>query len=638
MRRTIPILLLPCALAAQPVCTAWIGTPPASLANSALLRVAPEVHNVTCGDEDVEVRSAGVSLYQFGILANPVNPGSGRRDVHILLPRHPVPEPGKRASLPTGTIGVFVNGVPIENHLVSDSFEGRNLWHYDLTSSLGVDAAHNGMTPMLVELLSDGSRHSPIIGFALDGYPIYGPWGFANGKSGAVRRMRSGYRIREITQRTTWPDGTKLTPGQYGPPVDAANPLGTFSEDYEYIGNSGDLDRFNGRYAVTPEYPEGTYAYFLSTDSQGQLAYPYLMSNQYYGRIAAEVSTAALLADHKGMKLMASSASPQAGVPVSFSFEMAAHPLEYVHEKPIHLIVVSEDLSEFSHIHPERTTGDDYRVDFTFEHGGHYRLYAEFTAPGEGPRIEAIDLQVAGPPKVALPLTVTPGTQRSLGGLSVELTTANPLRAGTDQILSFRLNKTTGLETYLGAWGHFVLIEDGQRNFIHAHPFQTGQPVAEPRTPHRHTAIPLAEPPPDTIEVPVAFPNAGLYKLWAQFQVNGAVQVIPFVLRVEPDSAPVVRTSLGPAIPKDAVRLSVGSGGFVPARIEVPAGKAIGLAVTRDAQPNCASKIVFPDLGITRDLSPGKTVIVQLPAMPARELKFACGMGMYRGLIVAVAK
>jgi len=77
--------------------------------------------------------------------------------------------------------------------------------------------------------------------------------------------------------------------------------------------------------------------------------------------------------------------------------------------------------------------------------------------------------------------------------------------------------------------------------------------------------------------------------------------------------------------------LSVGPAGFVPARIDVAAGKATTLAVTRDARPNCASRIVFPELGITRDLPPGKTVIVQLPAMTAREVKFACGMGCIAG-------
>ncbi len=599
------IFLLPSLACAQPVCTSWIRTSQSTSSSAALNRVLPEVHDVKCENSVAEIRSSGISLYQFGILANPVNPGNGVRDVDIRLPLHPVPETGVHTTLPELATGLFVNGVPIDNHLASASFEGRNLWHYDLIS-------HNQVTGMLANLLSNGSRHSPIIGFALDGYPIYGPWSNAT-------RMRSGYRLRKIARRTTWPDGTQLTPGQYGPPIDKANPLGTFSEDYEFVEGAGDLDRFNGRFTVAPEYPEGTYAYFLSTDASGQMAYPYLLASQYYGTVDPDFSAPIVIARRPGLKLSSDTASPQSGKPVTFSIATTAYPLEYVHEKPIHLIVVSGDLADFSHIHPERTLGDSYHVVHTFEHGGHYRLYADFTAPGEGPRIEAFDVQVSGPPKTSTPSVTS--------ALHADLTAPKPLRAGIDQTLSFRLSTKEGLQPYLGAWGHFVIIETGLRTYIHAHPAGVG--VVE-TAPHTHASLANDAPPPDNIEVPVAFPHAGVYKLWAQFQVNGEVQTLPFVLRVEPGT-PVSATG---AVPVGAIRIRIGTDGFVPSRIEVPSGRVSVLALTRDTQPNCASKIVFPDLGITKDLPPGKTVLLSLPAMPARELKFACGMGMYRGLLV----
>ena len=634
MRLSIRILLCSSVatlcLFAQPVCTSWLRTPQTTNSNPALDRVRPEVHSVACNSDFVDVHSAGISLYPFGILANPVNPAPGVREVSVHIPRHPQPETAAHATVPTGTIGIFINGVPIEDHLYSDSFEGRNIWHYDLNSPIGVDPAHSGMTPMLAGLLNFPERHSPIIGFALDGYPIYGPWGFANAKGGALRQMRPGYRLRNITQRTTWPDGTQLTPGQYGPTIDKINPLGVFSEDYEYVEGSGDLDRFNGRFAVTPEFPEGTYAYFLAMDDKGQMAFPYLLAGQYYGHVEEPAPTPATLATRPGMTLKASAAQIQAGIPVTIGYVFSFSQLEYVHEKPIHLIVVSEDLSEFSHIHPERALGDRYTVVHTFAHGGHYRLYAEFTPPGEGPRLETFDVQVSGPPKPAVPLAVTAHTQQSPEGLQAELTTAASLRAGVDYTLSFRLNSNAGLQPYLGAWGHFVLIGNEHHDFIHAHPMQLGQPVREPSAPHTHSAIPTGTLPPETIDVPVAFPRAGLYKLWAQFQVNGEVQIVPFVLRVLADT----RSTKPQAIPKNAIRLTVGPSGFTPARLEIPAGKATTIAVTRDAQPNCASKMVIPDAGITRDLPPGKTVLITLPAMQAKEMKFACGMGRYRGLLV----
>ena len=61
---------------------------------------------------------------------------------------------------------------------------------------------------------------------------------------------------------------------------------------------------------------------------------------------------------------------------------------------------------------------------------------------------------------------------------------------------------------------------------------------------------------------------------------------------------------------------------------------AATLAVTRSIEPNCASQIVFPTLGIKRELPVGETVLIELPKVSG-ELAFSCGMGMYRGMIVA---
>lgn len=610
------------ALFAQPVCDSWIHSRPA--ASPALVRVQPEVHEVVCGPDAVTVRSAGLSIYQLGVLASPVNPANGIRDVTITIPRNPVPATGKHAALPSLTIGVFTNGIPIENRIGFDSYEGRNLWHYDLNAP----GLATGATPMLTNLLNDGSRHSPIIGFALDGYPIYGPWGYVDGRGGLLKRMRSSYRLRNIVERSSWPDGTKLTPGQFGPTVDAANPAGMFAEDYEFVAGAGDLDRFNGRFSVTPEYPQGTYAYFLSTSDRGELAFPYLLASEFYGQPSVQPGGPVKVGEKPGLTVSASVL--RAGQPVTFEFRAAAT-LEYVHERPMHVIVVSADLAEFDHIHPERGAGDVYRVSHTFAHVGRYRMYVEFTPPGSGPREEFLDVQVAGPTVPVSSLVVSSRAAASPGGLTAELTASPVLLAGTNETLRFRLNSTEGLEPYLGAWGHFVIIGAGLTNFIHAHPTPTGKPAPEPIGPHTHVSLPATDPPPDVIEVPVAFPSAGLYKLWAQFQVRGTVQVIPFVLKVLPGAAPVQAVS---QIPRDAIRVSVSQAGFSPSRIEIPAGHPTTIAFTRDLKPNCASKVVIPDLGITKELPPGKTTLVNLPAMGQKELKFACGMGMYRGLLV----
>jgi hypothetical protein len=115
--------------------------------------------------------------------------------------------------------------------------------------------------------------HSPILGFAYDGNPIYGPYGFEDptDNTSAIVKLQSGY--------------IKKTTRENGPSV-SDYPLGTFIDDYEWIPSiqTGKtiLDRNNGRFCVTPEYPQGTYAYFTTLTSTNEPAFPYLIGENYY--------------------------------------------------------------------------------------------------------------------------------------------------------------------------------------------------------------------------------------------------------------------------------------------------------------------------------------------------------------------
>jgi hypothetical protein len=152
--------------------------------------------------------------------------------------------------------------------------------------------------------------HSPILGWAYDGYPIYGPYGYSdpNSATSGVRRMVSGYVKRDGTNGTTnlttagrtvlpqWAvayqgrSSATLTASEYGPAVSTTRPIGYYMEDYDYLGSLGktqgvdfDLNQYNVRYCVTPEYPNGTYAYFVSIDSSNAAFFPYVVGPQYYG-------------------------------------------------------------------------------------------------------------------------------------------------------------------------------------------------------------------------------------------------------------------------------------------------------------------------------------------------------------------
>jgi len=111
--------------------------------------------------------------------------------------------------------------------------------------------------------------HSPIIGFAYDGNPIYGPFAHETplDPQSPIVRMTSSY-----SRKGSRPNGPSIT--KY--------PLGSFTNDYSYTHKSGSLDENNGRFCVTPDYPDGVYAYFLTIDSNQIPQYPYFLGENFY--------------------------------------------------------------------------------------------------------------------------------------------------------------------------------------------------------------------------------------------------------------------------------------------------------------------------------------------------------------------
>ncbi len=172
---------------------------------------------------------------------------------------------------------------------------------------LGDNINYNSSTKFYSENTSATDwKHSPIIGWINDGLPLYGPYGYSNptDPTSSVRRMVSGYIFRDGTRGTTdlistgrkslplWAqqaqNKTTLTSSQWGPNVSTTYELGHFSEDYDYLGDLGysqgadfDLNKYNARYCVTPEYPGGTWAYFVSIKADGTPWYPYNVGRWY---------------------------------------------------------------------------------------------------------------------------------------------------------------------------------------------------------------------------------------------------------------------------------------------------------------------------------------------------------------------
>ena len=116
--------------------------------------------------------------------------------------------------------------------------------------------------------ITSGFTHSPIIGWAYDGNPIYGPYGYSDAlnTSSSIKRIAGSYRL--VTSSSNRPSTTLY-------------PLGAFIEDYEFVNGLGDLDTSNGRFCKTPDFPEGRYCYFITVDSFGSGIFPYILGKTY---------------------------------------------------------------------------------------------------------------------------------------------------------------------------------------------------------------------------------------------------------------------------------------------------------------------------------------------------------------------
>ncbi|HVS50888.1 MAG TPA: immunoglobulin domain-containing protein [Opitutaceae bacterium] len=322
-----------------------------------------DVQRVAYSANYVYIYTTGLASYVMGNWLTPngtvyTSWPSNRAAIH-RIPRNPTIPTTKQANHGSG--GVLVNGVFVwENgdaqsyanasstsSTASISMSGDGIWNrlagvaetFNFDSANGHQpssgAYHNHINPKALRYqLGDNvtydasaktyseagtpTKHSPIIGWANDGLPIYGPYGYSSAMdaTSGIRRMVSGFVKRDGTNGTdnlattgrvklpVWAASVQgrsqtLSSSQYGPsttatyalgPVNKTCSIGTFAEDYEYLGDLGktqgvdfDLNRQNVRFCVTPEYPSGTYAYFVCIDSSGNTVFPDVINQEYFG-------------------------------------------------------------------------------------------------------------------------------------------------------------------------------------------------------------------------------------------------------------------------------------------------------------------------------------------------------------------
>ena len=298
--------------------------------------VLANVQTVQYSTNNVYVSTKGIPAYPTGPFLDGNPSLASSQNAIFKLPLQPVANTGTLTATTGGNIGIFINGVALFDYRDGVAWNtqanalcggpgnppcpgGPNAnmpWNRDAVPAEkpGFDCSkghpamgnyHHHQNPSAFKLdlqvisticdiydadglyAIDSMQHSPLIGFAYDGFPIYGAYGYKNADgTGGITRIRSGYQLRNINLRTHWADGTDVADG---PAVSSTYPLGYFREDYEFIAHTGAeeyLDASNGRFCVTPEYPNGTYCYFATVDGNWNSAYPYVVGPKFHGVVS----------------------------------------------------------------------------------------------------------------------------------------------------------------------------------------------------------------------------------------------------------------------------------------------------------------------------------------------------------------
>ena len=224
------------------------------------------------------------------------------------------------------------------------------------------------------------------------------------------------------------------------------------------------------------------------------------------------------------MLLTTDPAGVQALKPVELRFEVL-HPdtgnrqveFEKVHEKLLHLFLVSHDLEEFRHEHPRLGRDGMFRLKTMLPHPGTYRLMGDFYPAGGTPQMVPMTLTTRGFENslpMLRPQLIEDREPKKGRNLTVSIRTDPPQpRAGFLTLLFFELSTARGLRKFLGAWAHMFAAKDDLVTMMHAHPT-----IADGGK---------------LIQMNVIFPEPGMYRIWVQVRRGWTVNTVPFTIQVE---------------------------------------------------------------------------------------------------------
>lgn len=349
-----------------------------------------------------------------------------------------------------------------------------------------------------------------------------------------------------------------------------------------------------------------------------------------------------------------------------------------VHEKLFHLIAVSDDLSWFGHVHPEQAPDGRFYLRQSFPRDGRYFLYSDFTPAQGANTVARSEVRVGtGVTRQPQKLVADSTLSKVVDGVQVDLKLSAPLKAGQQALLTYSLSQNgqpvKNMTPYLAAMGHMMAISQNGRDVVHTHTVSAGSdPVTGLSvTPEMSTA----QGPTQTFKLEL--PSGGLYKIWAQFGINGRIVTVPFTFHVQenptmkltnsnltkPAAALAVAATMGTtsmgalahdhtgsahhqghtasgksakpaATPKNAQKITVTlPQGYKNGTATVKAGRPVALTFYLKEDAGCGNSISVPAAKWNKTLKVGQKATVVYTPKKSGPLAFQCSMGHMKGTL-----
>ncbi|MFK4244678.1 copper resistance protein CopC [Micromonospora chokoriensis] len=224
-----------------------------------------------------------------------------------------------------------------------------------------------------------------------------------------------------------------------------------------------------------------------------------------------------------GFTLQPLERSQPAGVRADYRFRIVgtdrqpATRFAVVHDKPLHMIVVGRDLTGYQHVHPTMAPDGTWSVPLTLAQPGGYRVYADFsvtaTNGAQVPLVLGVDHTVPG---AHTPAALPPAQAQATAGPYAVSMSGTPT-VGVTAPMQFQVQRAEAaapvqLERYLGAYGHLVVVREGDLGYVHVHPEQE-----------------LVD---GTVQFWLTAPSSGRYRAFFDFLVEGKVQTAEYTINV----------------------------------------------------------------------------------------------------------